>query len=529
MEMDERIVALFLVAVVLSSLYLHYKGTVADFELASKIKEGAKEPFHVAFASSLNQIIAPQPTAQDTIRLFGMLSPALFAASALMIFFAARKLGLQVQSAAFGTLMYAFSLVFVYFLPGTYSSISLASLFFAAFILLSACGEPLFYLSVLAAAAAVAVEPGFAIPGILFSAAQGINQKKLVFALPAAPFLAGALQAGFTYSAEGFLLAPFLAAASLVLFGGWHLLASGMVSLFIFPAAGAQILALQAAAAFESQKEDRRLGLASSFFAGYAALTGLFFYFGATLQTALSGSLFLALLFPLLLHAYEYRQKQYFLVFFFGLLVASLFTFGAYPLSGGKYYPDFADPELVEALSFLSGFNPQVVGLLGSQQAAQFFLPNATVIKQEKVRAYLEGKDELQKAYLVLSLSDFDKGAFEPQYTSYKFVGIFQSQYGEVAIFSSKAGFVARRLDANRQLAVLDGELLDAKGRFYGYLPLSRMHFLRNLSFDSEQNRMIVFEEDASYPRFFDIYSGEAAKKIAEFGGTAVFEVGRNA
>lgn len=526
--MDDKTVALALFLIVVTSLYLHSKGTIDDFELAKKIMEGETQPLHVAFAASISQIIFQQTSTPDVINLLLVISPLLFATSAVMIFFAARKLGLSVHSAAFGALLYAFSLVSLQFLPGTYSAVGLASPLFAAFILFSMLSEPLFYANVLAAAAVVVVEPAFSIPGFLFSVAWGLQRKKMAFALPAVLFAFEALQAGFSVNSEGFGFVAFLAAAALVLFNNWYLLVAGALSALFLPVASAQMLALQAAYSFERPKHDRRQGLISSFLVGFVFFAGLFLFFGAEIRTILVGSLLLALIFPILLHTYEYRQDRYFLVLCLGLLVASIFAFAAYPLSGGKYYPQFADPELVKALSYLSAYKPEAVMILGNQKAAEFFLPNTTIIKSEKARAYLEGKENLKKAFLVLSLSDLDAGAFEPEYTSYKFVKTLQTPYGEVAVFSSRDGkVVVRRLDQSMQLAVADGELFDARGRFYDYVPLSRMQFLRNLSFDSERNRMIVFAEDAGYPRFLDIYSERTP--IAEFGDTAIFEVGEDA
>ncbi|MCX8197380.1 MAG: hypothetical protein N3G80_03650 [Candidatus Micrarchaeota archaeon] len=521
-----------------AALCLHFplKTTLADFELAQKIKEGADQPIHIKIGQLMNGIFCRLAGQQEatpfcTAAFLLVFPPILFGLTAALLYFSAAKLTAEKKIAAGAALLYAFSLTGLYFLPATFypEAFSLPFFAFAVFLVISNA----YAVAAIVAGAACALNPQIALPLLAFLGAQATkNADKTKVALPAAAVVLCAFlfPPSLAIHPEKLALMTFLLSAGLLVLEGWAYLAAGIFGALFVPAAGAAIIALQAAEAFSSKKHQPSIMLISAFLMAYAFFAGSILLFGAPLTAAAAGALFLAPILPIVVHLYQNDAKKIFGTFGILLLLASIFVWAFYPFMQSKtLYPNYLDPDFMSALYFLSERGASPVAMLQNEKAVKFFLPNAFVLPKDELKQYLlEGKMSAPKAYLVLSLSDFDSKLLE-NYTSYRFAGVVSSSYGQLALFASQEGkIVGRRLSQNGKLALADGELFDKNFRFYGYLPISRMHFLQNLSYDSDKNRLIVFEEEASYPHFLDLYLGVSgkAKKIAEFGDTSVFEVG---
>ncbi|MEM2138292.1 MAG: hypothetical protein QW568_04345, partial [Candidatus Anstonellaceae archaeon] len=454
------------------------------------------------------------------------------------------------------------------FLPGLFGPAQLAAplsaLFIFHFVSFASKGRlPMLIPAAIFAAASAYLSPAFGLAAIAVVAAfavstlgKGGNRLAYfgaVLILAAVAIYLSPDRQSLYFNLQGlqssYKVAPFLLAAaslSVVAFFSanatpqYALLAAAGVLLSAFnPVASAILLALSAAAGVKislAEKIPKSALLAFAFFLAFFIVLGIVpetdFYRAAAI------SLVAAIIFPVILHLYEYRNAAIFSVFLLSALSLSLFSaafYSAVPQQRSSY-PSYADTDLSDALSYLSGKNAASIYLFGFADAAKFYLPSARIGSQKELSAFLvSGKPLLPSGSIVLiSLSDIDGGYSlysneTQQFSTFKFVSNFSSGGGQFAIFVSAQGSaLAYPIDSQGRLALSDPQLIDQYGRAYGAVPLSRAMLLSDSKpFFSPQNRLLVLEEGAKIPYLINIYSGKAqgVAKLSEFGQVAVFEV----
>ncbi len=563
------VVIVFLLA--FGSSQLLPRSTLPDFHLAGQLEDaiaGKPSPLYLSFAASAQSAFAvlfgSSPSSPETTVSFLLLfSPLLLSISAVFLYLSARSLGIGRAISAFGALLYAFSLVSLYFLPGVYGPSQLAALFFSIF-LFSLCRfaakrQPIAIIpAALAALACAYFSASFCAAAIAaslaFAASEQLKGGKrlgqfailIIAALAGAIFTQDSSQAFSLSSAQSllvllpFLIAPSLCAAILYFAAreslqDFLLVLFSLVAAVFSPIVGGMVLVLPASLGMAKAcegKASKAVALACAFFLAFAGVAGLATIVGAGIQAALVAAFMVAVLAPLLLHFYEYKSKQLFFTAALCLVAVSLFVLAFYPLAPqNQFYPNYSDADLSAALSFLSGKGVNQIGLSGGQDAAQFYLSGAKQVSGQNVLSYLySGKPVPDSgAYLLLSLSDLDSGGFCEGYSSYKFVSNLSLPQGQAALFVSGKGLmVLRSISADGDLMLSDGELLDQYGRAYSSVPLSRMLLLRpDLPFDSQQNRLIVLDEGEGLAHFMKIYSGQASELslVSHFGKVSIYKV----
>ena len=549
------------------------KSTLPGFASAIQLRSalaGHPEPLFIQAAAlgerAFSALFRLAPSSPDsTVSFLLLLPPLLLAISALFIYLSIRSLGFGRTGSAFGALLYAFSLSSLSFLPGVYGPGQLAAPLFSLFLLFLCLFAAKRKAELLVPAALFAALAGFisapfgvaAIAAILaFTASEHVGGGSrlaqfglLLLASAAGIFLSqgGALYASLASAQSLLVLLPFLIApgfCTAVLFFSaketlrdFLLFLFGLVAALFSPVAGGAVLAVAAAAGMErarAQKSSRPLMLLCEFFISFFALAGLMQSVGVDLYSAILAAIMVSFLAPLLLHFYEYRSAQLFSAAGLSLAVLSLFLLAFYSATPPRqFYPQYADPDLSSALSYLAAQgNVAQIAMSGGQDAASFYLPSTQVSNSSSVSSYLaSGKPRpASGTYLVLSLSDIDAGqSFGESYSAYRFVVNITNQGSPEALFVSGSGLMALRgISPDGTLSLQDGMLLDQSGSAYSTIPLSGMLLLRpDLPFDSQQNRLIVLDEGSSLTYFMGIYSGKSGElsRVAEFGQAVVFRV----
>lgn len=543
------------------------KTTLPEFGPATGIRlamMGTSSPLHIQAAAQAARLFGAGLEPQGMVSFLLAFSPLLLALSSVFIYLALRQLNFRKTPSAFAAILFPLSLSAMAFLPGVYSSSVPAALFFSLFLLCFA--------SFFAKKAQLMLAPAllFAALSSYTNAAFGIAVAASVLSFGAGAYLKGdrrlvqfclllvVAAAGLFLSPESqqlyfsvqgigaaLSLSPFILAAasvSAVLFflaaGGTEyflLFISGIFVSIFSPVAGAALLAIPAGAGVSAAMEEslkRPAKLASAFFIAFFALLGLATASGTELYKAAAIAGMLAVLAPLLLHFYEYRNHRLLPAFALSLVALSAATALFYQSGPQRdYFPQYSDKDLSAALSQLSGTGAQAIAIIGSQDAARFYVPSATFAGQKEISAYLlTGAPRPEPgSHLVLSLSYLDDPTQlgSESFEAYFHSNNFSSGASSYALFFSQQGrLIAREIGADGSLSLKDGILLDQSGRSYGEMPLSRMILLKpSQPFSGRGNRMIVLAEGSPLPYFMKIYSGEAEELGApqEFGKVSVY------
>lgn len=553
------------------------KSTLPDFSIASAIQnyqsEQSVKPLHIQAAYYLESTYAsvlglPQSSPQAIVSFLLVFPSVILALTSLFLYLSVRNLGFGRAISAFCALLFAFSFASFAFLPGVFGpaqlAAPLAALFLFHFVSFASKGRlPMLIPAAIFAAASAYLSPAFGLAAIAVVAAFAVSSlgkesNRLAYfgamlLLAAAAIYLSPDRQSLYFNLQGlqssYKVAPFLlAAASLSVVAFFlvnappqyaFLAAAGFLLSAFNPAASAILLALSAAEGAKISLAEKIPKLALLAFAfSLAFFTVLGVVPEADFYKAAAISLVAAILFPVILHLYEYKNAAIFSVFLLSVLSISLFS-GAFHSSVPQQrssYPSYADKDLSDALSYLSGKSASEVYLFGFADAAKFYLPSARIGSQQELSAFLvSGKPPLPSgSIIVLSLSDIDDAyALYPdgtqQFTPFRFVSNFTSGGGQFAIFVSTQGSaLAYPLGPQGDLALSDPQLIDQYGRLYGTVPLSRAMLLSSSKpFFSPQNRLLVLEEGAKIPNLLNIYSGQAqgVAKLSEFGQVAVFKV----
>jgi hypothetical protein len=573
-----EIVALLLVFFISLGIgHFPAKNTLPDFSVASAIQNypsaASVQPLHIravyylesAYASVLG---VPQSSPQAIVSSLLFFPPVLLALTSLFLYLSVRTLGFGRAISAFSTLLFASSLAAFQFLPGVYGPVQLAAPLFALFLfhfasfaskdkLLMLIPAAIFaaasaYLSPAFGIAAIATVAVFAVP-LLGKEDNRLAYFGAMLLLAAAAIYLSPDNQPLYFNLQGlqsfYRLAPFLLAAASLSVAAFFLAnaklqyallaAAGALLSAFNPVASALLLAISSAEGVKislSEKTPKSALLAFALFLAFFTVLGIVpesdFYKAAAI------SLVVAILFPIILHLYEYKNVAIFSVFFLAVFSLSLFS-GAFYSSVPQQrsaYPNYADKDLSEALSSLSGKNAASIYLFGFADAAKFYLPSAKIESQQELSSFLvSGKPVLPKgSVLVVSLSDIDDAYSlysngTPQFTSFRFVSNFSSGGSQFAIFVSTQGTaLAYEVDSQGKLALSDPQLIDQYGRSYGSVPLSRAMLLSSSKhFSSPQNRLLVLEEGAQIPYLLNIYSEkeQGVARLSEFGQVSVFKV----
>jgi len=554
------------------------KATLPDYSTAIAIQgvaSGQPAAFHIQVASFFEgyyaSFLGMPAGSPDTIVSFLLFWPAkLFALTGVFLYLAIRALGFRKTVAAFSAALFILSqAATLQFLPGVFSSASIAAVFFSLFFLFMALYSKnghiaWFLLSAAFGALCAYSDFGFGVAALLSSAlfAAGAHLKKgknaAYFAASALVFIAVLAFAPSQItppSLEGWhsLLsgAPFLAAAAscaLVLFAfnsatpESALLALGAIVVStVSPLSGAILLVVPAAEGISRASEEKLPAIAKlscAFFLFFFVFFGLASHQYSDLPKSIVLSGTIALLAPLSLHLYEYRGRQFFAVSALSLLSLSLASAAFYPVSqfnGG--FPKYSDKDEAAALSYLAGKGAASVCLLGDAQMARFYLPGARICDKSEFASYLRTgqPSPASGTYMQLSLSYIDMpveyGLYNgtAPFESFSYMSNVSDANGQVALFSSKGGyFLVREIDSMGAFALKDSQIIDQRGTPYASVPLSRMLLLKPESpFSSQSNRVLVIEEGAMLPHFVGIYHGSLSSIVpsGSFGKVILYEV----
>ena len=545
------------------------KQTLPEFGAATQIRsalDSGDVPLHISAAAFAARLFGASPSNPQSIASFLLnFSPLLLALSALFLYLALRQLNFRRTPSAFAALLFPLSLSALPFLPGIYGSMQLAAPFFSLFLLFFARfiakKEQLMIVpAILVAAISAYLNAAFGIAGIAavisFGASAYLKGDRrlaqfailLLVSASALYFSPEKQQMYFSLSALGsvlslspFLLAAASAAAVLFLLSAGSLeyfllfLSGAFVSIFS-PAAGALLLVLPCASGISSAIEEKlhkAAKLSVAFFIAFFALIGLSMAAGADIYKSAAIAALLSLLAPLSLHFYEYRSHRLLPAFALALLVISASVSLFYQLPPQReFYPTYLDKDLSSALSSLSGKGAATISIIGSQDAARFYVPSAEFVPQQDVASYLLAGAPKPPAgsFLILSISYLDDASLSSEgFETFYYSSNFSSGAGYYALFLSPSGrLVAREIGTDGTLALKDGVLLDGSGRSYGSVPLSRMLLLKPTHpFSDKGNRMVVLEEGSGLPHFMKIYSGTASGlgEKQEFGKISVYQV----
>ena len=563
---------------------LHFpaRSTLPDFSEATLVQSalaGKASPIHSQVAAALvppySQITGIAAGSPDSIvSLMLELSPLLLSLAAVFLYLTLRVEGHRRAISAFFAMLVPFLLA-VQFLPGAYGAAQLAAPFFALFLLhasISSKGKKPLALAVSLVPAAIAafIYPPAAIAGIAVCAAIAIpllsasaKEEQTGAMLMLAPIAAFALAAFFSPSFAtlgfslgnlntAFLLFPLLiafAALPPVLFAmraepsGLEpalMAIFGVAASAACPSCAAFALAIPAAAGLQAALKDGlpnhaklAFALAFGFFAVFAVV-----YSGGDSIRAAAIALMVCVMFPLTMHFYDYQNAKFFAVLSLASLLFAVFALALAPYS--QYSPrhlSYSDKDFSLALSSLSksgAAQGAEVCLLGNEGMAKFYLPGATLCRQDNLTAYLaDGSNAPAKgSILLLSPSYLDSGdwtAGASGFTAYVFNSNVTAKDGSgYAIFAGSGGGVLRQVDSQGSFVLRDGSLLDSSGSQYFTVPYSRMVLLRpGMPYYSPANRLLVLEDGATPPFVSKIYSGQAGglSKLSEFGMVAIYEV----
>ncbi|VVC02167.1 Uncharacterised protein [uncultured archaeon] len=508
----------------------------------------------------------PAATPSTIVSFLIFLPSLLLGISAVLAYFALRSAGFSKSFSSFAPMLFVLAASMIAFMPGTYSASQLSCVFFFAFLASFAAfsakgGKGLLALSAFFAAIAGYIDAPFAVAGIFIAAAfcltHCLYDPKRKSELPyyaaiGVLFLAVALLSSgkplaldAANATGAFYSMPFLVAAAsgcvvLLAFGhaaaGCLLLVIGAALLSFFsPLAAAALLVLPAAEGMSKASVDipKSARLACAYVVALLAIFGLALQ-GAEPVQSFVAALLLAAIAPLLMHFYEYQNRALFVGFAIALLALSAFTTIAFQmqrLASGPAYPQYIDKDLSDGLSFFSTRGIGTVSSLGNADAVRFYLPSSSIGPGADLKTYLlSGKPLPQSgSYLIVSLLDIDNLSEGNGFASYRYAGNYTNGGTQYALFASYDGLLlSRELTPAGALSLKDGAALDSYGRYYGYVPLSRMMLLSaNKSYFDEANRLIVLEEGTLPPHFITIYS-EAAGELSEvtaFGKVSFYKV----
>ena len=590
MKFDTReIIALLIVLLLPLGLgQFTAKTTLPEYGVAAQIQSGAaaqlecigaqaecvaKLPgMHIAVASALEKAYAPligMPAA-STSAIVGFLlifPPLLLALASVLIYLACREMGYRKTQSVFAVALFALSsTVALSFMPGVFGSGQLALFLFAAFLLpFAAFVQKPGRAGMLGASAVLGFAAGymsavFALAGVALVAAFAFAHMKkkeeknylamlgamaLVFA--AAGFLSpdksllAFSQDNLAQAANGmpFLFAGAAVCLGLFFFGRrdseyFALLALGTALSGFSPLAAAVLLVFPVAEGAAMMMEDVSKGakLAAVFACAFFVVFGLM-YGGMSIYPALGASVMLGVLAPLVLHFYDYNARAVFSAMGASLLLFSLF-FAMFaqmpPIKQG--YPDYTDPALAEALSYLAAGGTTSIATLERSDAVNFYLPGARLEKNSTVEEFLtNGKARPESgAYLLFSLDSLQPLSEKSGFDVYYYAQNYTNNGATYALFVSQQGrLVSRELAAGGKFALKDGAALDGYGRYYAPVSLPRMVMLcAGKPISDKNNRMLVLDETGVVPpRVAEICSGSYAgvKLDREFPGVAVYKV----
>ena len=548
------------------------KTTLPEYGAAVQMMSGAAPaPLHIAAASSLEKIYAsmagvPAGSVQSIAGFLLIFSPLLLALASVLLYFACREMQYKKTQSVFAVALFSLSsTVALSFMPGIYGSGQLAMLVFAAFLVpFAAFVHKPGRMEMLGAAAVLGFAAGyvnasFALAGIAFVAAFAFAHHKkkeeknyltmlgvlaLVFAAaaflsPDKPLLAFS-PGSLSQAAEGmpFLFAGAAACLGLFFFGTRDteylaLLLLGAALSGFSPLAAAVLLVFPVAEAATSMMEDISKGakLAAVFACAFFAVFGLV-YGGMAIYPAIGAAAMLGVLAPLVLHFYDYNARAVFSVMGASLLLFSLF-FAIFiqlpPTKAG--YPNYTDPALAEALSYLSEKGAQKLSTLERVDALAFYLPGVARENAANVEnMLLAGNASAESGtYLLLSLPTLETLSAKGGFDVYYYAQNYTNNGITYALFVSQQGrLVSRELLVGGKLALKDGAALDSYGRYYAPVSLPRMVMLAdNKPISDKANRMLVLEDGGVPPRVVGIYSGKdgSVSLAKEFAGVAVYKV----
>jgi hypothetical protein len=512
--------------------------------------------------------------------------PVLLAVSAVLLYFACRRLAYSKTQAAFAALMFSLSLLaFISFLPGMYGSSQLAALLLAAFLVAfvafthepsrmdalggaAVLGFAAGYVNAAFALAALAAAVAFAfahhgkfrrdLPAVA-GESHDTNRKKegknylamlgaLAVVLGASAFLS-ADQSGLAFMPDGLVQiatgAPFLFAAAAICIGLFFfgqrdseflaLLVLGALMFGFSPLAGAMLLvpAVAEGVAGAMKAESKEAKLAAAFICAFFVVAGMIYSEAGSPYATLAAGALLGLLAPLSMHFYDYNARGFFAVAGAVLLLLSLFFAAFVQLPPAKQgYPAYTPAGLVEALEYLSGGTSQLY-TLDRADAVGFYLPSASIGNESALEKFLvSGNSSLEEGgTLMISLASLEslsgEGGFEIYYYAQNYTN---PDSGAIyALFVSSRGRLAsRELAPGGKFALKDGAALDSYGRYYAPIALPRMAMLYGSKpYTDRSNRLLVMEEGGAPPRMVGVYSGTdpGATLVKEFDGVSIFRV----
>ena len=548
------------------------KATLPEYGVAVQMMNSAgAQPAHIAVASALEKVYAslmgmPAASTQAIVGFLLAFSPLLLALASVLLYFACREMAYRKTQSVFAVALFALSsTVALSFMPGVYGSAQLALFLFAAFLYpFAAFVHKPGRMEMLGAAAVLGFAAGyvnavFALAGIAAVAAFAFAHHKkkeeknylallgalaLVFA--AACFLSPE-KSLLIFSADSLAQAadgmPFLFAGAAVCLGLFFfgtrdseyfaLLLLGVALSGFSPLAAATLLVFPVAEGATRMMEDISKGakLASVFACAFFVVFGLM-YGGMSIYPALGAGVLLGVLAPLVLHLYDYNARAVFSVMGASLLLFSLFFAIFIQLPPAKAgYPDYTDPALAEALSYLSGSKAQRISTLERVDALAFYLPGVAREPAANVeRMLLSGNASAEPgAYLLVSLPTIDALSAKSGFDVYYYAQNYTNNGVTYALFISQQGrLISRELAIGGKFALKDGAALDSSGRYYAPVSLPRMVMLSNSKPISDRtNRMLVLEEGGVPPSLVGIYSGKDSRVALakEFAGVAVYKV----
>ncbi|MCX6771171.1 MAG: hypothetical protein NTX79_03890 [Candidatus Micrarchaeota archaeon] len=526
---------------------------------------------HIAAASSLEKAHAallgmPAASTQAIIGFLLIFSPLLFALSSVLLYLACREMAYKKTESVFAVLLFALSsTVALAFLPGVYGSGQLAVFLFAASLLPFAMfvhkpdRKAMLAVAALLGFGAGYVNASFALAGIAMAVAfafahhkkkEGKNYLAMLGVLALVFAAAGLLSPDkslLAFSADSLSQAadgmPFLIAGAAVCLGLFFfgrrdseyfaLLALALALSGFSPLAAAILLVFPVAEGATKLMEDVSKGakLAALFACAFFMVFGLV-YGNLSIYPALGAALMLGVLAPLCLHLYSYNARAIFSVMGAGLLLLSVFFALFIQMPPQKQgYPDYTDPALAAALSYLSGSGAQGLATLERADALSFYLPGVPREPAANVEGLLLSGNASGKpgTYILLSLPTLEalsqKGGFEVYY----YARNYTNGGATYALFVSQGGrLISRELASGGKFALKDGVVLDSYGRYYAPVPLPRMVMLDSSKPISDKaNRMLLLDEGGMPPHLVSIYSGMDSRVALakEFAGVSVYRV----
>lgn len=560
---------------------LHYplRTTLPEFSEAIKIQgamSGKAAPVHSQLAAQLVPAFAslagmPANSPDAIVGLLLELSPLLLAITSAIVYATLRQLSFSRTISAFIALLISFLLSFQ-FLPGIYGGAQAAAPLFALFLLgmaiYSKGSLPAIFLSALFAALSAFIFPSYAAAGIAvclsFASAKfsskdkAISESAAILLLPLGAFVVAALVSPAAFAAPSvenipvffshysLLLAFCALSAAVFLFvpstgpGQIIMVLFGILASAASPLCAVFALAIPSSYGLQAALKEslpKNAKLLCAFFFGFFAVFSLTYSGGDALRAAVV-SFMVAVLFPLIMHFYDYQGGKMFALFSLAALLLPVFLLAISQFSpGGARHIKYADSGFSSALSSVSksAAPGTQVYLIGDETMARFYLQSATLGNQSDLSSFLAtGKPALARGSTMLfSPAYFDSGDWNMEgraFIAYRFNSNITAKDGsKYAIFaSSSGGGVLRQLDSEGNFALRDGSLLDSSGRQYSTIPFSRMVMLQNsLPHFSGANRLLVLEEGAKPPYALDVCSGKAdgVPLTGMFGQVAIYGV----